>query len=393
MGDEPHYRQFASRMRGSHHRGMHRRNFLQVAASIAARGNAGTGGPQYRIVSRFASAAKPGMPGPYPGQVVRVHSEKSLDDATERVHPVAVHEMMSRGMRSLTGLKNDRDAWARFFDAKDVVGIKVNCSGAPNIMSTPEVVSDIVANLAALDIPPKNIYIYERFLDQLRSVHYERYVPAGVNIVAVENPRGSLLGYDPNTYVEVDFFGEEDTRSNMARLVTERFTKIINVPNIKDHGAAGVTGCLKNIAYGDFSNVARSHHREKTNTLTFIGTLASVEPLRSKTVLQVMDGLKGVWHGGPFAPERRFRFYPRQMMFGTDPVAIDHLELDFVEAKRKAEGALSIYDRSTANISFSDRLDPRINHYIREPGHIEYASKLGLGVYDLPHIHVTEIDL
>ena len=43
------------------------------------------------------------------------------------------------------------------------------------------------------------------------------------------------------------------------RLVSERFTKIINVPNMKDHGAPGVTGCLKNIAYGNFSNVARSH--------------------------------------------------------------------------------------------------------------------------------------
>ena len=81
--------------------------------------------------------------------------------------------------------------------------------------------------------------------------------------------------YDPNTYVETNFFGEDDTRSNMIRLVTERFTKIINVPNMKDHGAAGVTGCLKNIAYGDFSNVARSHNREKTNTLSFIGTLAN----------------------------------------------------------------------------------------------------------------------
>ena len=79
------------------------------------------------------------------------------------------------------------------------------------------------------------------------------------------------------------FFGEEDTRSNLARPVSERFTKIINVPNMKDHGAAGVTGCLKNIAYGSFSNVARSHSGSQTNTYSFIGTLASVEPLRSRT--------------------------------------------------------------------------------------------------------------
>ena len=84
-------------------------------------------------------------------------------------------------------------------------------------------------------------------------------------------------------------------------MVTEQFTKIINVPNMKDHGASGVTGCLKNIAYGEFNNVARSHYKSQTETLTFIGTLAHVEPLRSRTVLQIMDGLRGVWHAGPFS--------------------------------------------------------------------------------------------
>src|SRR6202023_2189431 len=107
-------------------------------------------------------------------------------------------------------------------------------------------------------------YIYERFLDQLTSAHYERFVPEGVQILAVENPRGSIAGYDPSVYVEVTFFDEDDTRSNLIRLVTERFTKIINVPNVKEHQAAGVTGCLKNIAYGNFSNVGRSPLREKT---------------------------------------------------------------------------------------------------------------------------------
>jgi hypothetical protein len=371
---------------------MRRRTFLQMAAATTARA-AIDSAPAYKVVTQFKPSPHLGMPGPYPGKVVRLHAANSIDETTERVNEPALREMMSRGMCSLTGEKTERDAWGRFFDSKDVVGIKVNCSGAPNIMSTPEVVGRVVANLTALGVPPKNIYIYERFLDQLTSVHYERYVPEGVNIIAVETPRGSLLGYDPATYVEVDFFGEDDTRSNMVRLVTERFTKIINVPNMKDHGAAGVTGCLKNIAYGNFSNVARSHFREKTNTLTFIGTLASTEPLRSKTVLQVMDGLRGVWHGGPFSQDRRFRFYPKQMMFGTDPVAIDHLELDFIEAKRKAEGALSVFDRSMDHINYRRSLDPKVNRYIREPGHIEYAGKLGLGVYELSQIHVTDIEI
>jgi len=376
---------------------MYRREFLQAAAAapVALAAELHQDVPKYRVVSRFQPVAHPGMPGPYGGKVVRVHAEKCIDEKSEKVDVPTVREMMAQGMQGLTGDADTRDSWARFFTVADVVGIKVNCSGAPGIMSTPEVVGEIVRNLGTLDVKPEQIWIYERFKNQVDSAHYDRYVPAGVHIWTAENDRGSILSYDPNTYVDVNFFGEEDTRSNLIRLVSERFTKIINVPNMKDHGAAGVTGCLKNIAYGDFSNVARSHSGYKTNTYSFIGTLAGVEPLRSRTVLQIMDGLRGVWHGGPFSPDRKFRFYPKQMMFGTDPVAIDRLLLDVIDDKRKAEHSVSVWDRSMTNVKSGYGYDdnPSINRFIREPGHIEYASALGLGIYDVHKIQARKIEL
>jgi uncharacterized protein (DUF362 family) len=226
----------------------------------------------------------------------------------------------------------------------------------------------------------------------MRTVNYEKYVPQGVNIWAAETSRGSILGYDPHTYVETSFFGEDDTRSNLSRIVSEKLTKIVNVPNLKEHQASGVTGCLKNIAYGNFSNVARSHRAEKTNTLTFIGTLAATEPVRSRVVLNIMDGLRGVWHAGPFSEREKFRFYPKQLMFGTDPVAMDHTLIHIIEDKRKAEGAVSIFDRGREHLN-ADNSNPNFNHYIREPGHVEYAGKLGLGVYDDSKIKLKVIDL
>jgi uncharacterized protein (DUF362 family) len=291
----------------------------------------------------------------------------------------------------MTGDTRDEDAWSRFITPQDVVGIKVNCSGAPRICSAPEVVAGIAENLVAIGVPAKQIYVYERFENQLVSVGYPKYLPEGVNIWAAEGNRGSILGYDPRTYVETSFFGEEDTRSNLSRLVSEKLTKIINVPNMKEHQAAGVTGCLKNIAYGNFSNVDRSHRFEVTNTATFIGTLASTEPVHSRVVLNIMDGLRGVWHAGPFSQNPRFRFYPKQMMFGTDPVAMDHKLIEVIEAKRKAEGAVSIFDRSREHLGQNS--DPNRNHYIREPGHIEYAGGKGLGVFDNAKIQLKVIDL
>src|SRR5262249_182871 len=157
-------------------------------------------------------------------------------------------------------------------------------------------------------------------------------------------------------------------------------TKIINVPNTKEHQASGVTGCLKNIAYGNFSNVARSHQYEKTNTLTFIGTLASTEPVRSRVVLNVMDGIRGVWQAGPFSEVPRLRVEPKEVWVGSDPVGMDHQLIDLIEAKRKSENARSIFDRSREQLG--DNRDPNKNHFIREPGHVEYAGKLGLGVFD-----------
>ena len=358
-----------------------------------------SGLPALRVVSSYSPAATPGMPGPYPGRVASVSSDRCVDTATGRADDEVVREMMARGMRTLTGASTTSGAWRRFFEPSDVVGIKVNCGGYPFCVSAYEIVAEAVRQLTGIGVPVSQIYVYERFQNQLDEVNYAPRLPPGVQIVAAERANRNVdnSGYDPATYLEADLFGEEDTRSNMMRLVSRRLTKIINIPNMKDHGATGVTGCLKNIAYGSFSNVARTHHRGKSHTYSFVGTLASVEPLRSRTVLQIMDGLRGVWHAGPFARTRRYVFYPKRVLFGTDPVAIDRLLLDIIDDERKAHGAISIYDRSPQYLKVDDGAardaDPNVNIIIREPGHVEYAAKLGLGVADLARIQVQDVEV
>jgi Domain of unknown function (DUF362) len=352
--------------------------------------------PVYKIVGAPPASPNAGMPGRFPAQVASVHSPRALDESNEKIDPAAVKQMMDRGMTALTGKQRLQDAWRDFFDPGDVVGLKLNCVGYPGVYSSPEVVAETVRNLNSLGIPPDRIYLYDRFQSQLASPNYPAYLPPGIHLVGAEVNRGDNRNYDPDLYVEVDFFGEDDTRSNMMRVVSQTVTKIINIPNMKDHGSAGVTGCLKNIAYGSFSNVARSHRGAKTNTYSFIGTLAAVQPLRAKTVLHIMDGIKAVWHGGPFSREKRFRFYPKQMMFGTDPVAIDRLLLDIIDNQRKAEGVISIWDRSPQYLRGRAAYqpdDPNQNVNIREPGHVEYASKLGLGTYDSKKIRLRKLEV
>jgi len=378
---------------------MHRRSFVRLltATSFLRDSQPRSELPALRVVSKYRRSATPGMPGPYPGLVVAVRSDRCIDASTGAANDEVVRDMMARGMRALTGASTTAEAWRRFFEPSDVVGIKVNCGGYPHCVSAYEIVADVVRQLVGVGVPLSHIYVYERFQSQMDEVNYAPHLPAGVQIVAAEhaNQNTDNSGYDPATYLEADFFGEEDTRSNLMRLVSRLLTKIINIPNMKDHGATGVTGCLKNIAYGSFSNVARTHQRGTSHTYSVVGALAAMEPLRSRTVLQIMDGLRGVWHGGPFARTTRYVFYPRQIMFGTDPVAIDRLLLDIIENERRARGVISIWDRSPGSLKMDDTrardADPNVNIIIREPGHVEYASTLGLGVYDRARTTVKEL--
>ena len=373
---------------------MNRRNFLAGAASIPALTALDNSKriPEYRVVTKYKAEPQSGMPGPYPGMVVTVHSPKCIDAQTEKVDVPSVKEMIARGMTTLTGDQDPRDSWARFFNDQDFVGIKINCSGAPGAMSMPDVVAEIVRNLIAVGVKPTRIVIHERGGGQILLARYEQFVPQGVRIESAN----TWLGYDPDVYVEANFFGEDDTRSYLIRMVSEQFTKIINVPNMKDHSASGVTGCLKNLGYGTFNNVARSHRSPFSFTDPLIGVMCSVEPLRSKAVLHIMDGMRQVWHGGPLTQVQEFIYQAGILFFGTDPVAMDTVELDAIEKKRREEGVPSLWEHNAESITTNGMEfyhNPRKNLFYRRPGHIASAGSLGLGVADLKRIDHGQIRL
>ena len=176
--------------------------------------------------------------------------------------------------------------------------------------------------------------MYDRYAYEMDIGSYQALVPMGVRVTGVQEHKLDVSGYDPNVFCEANFFGEWETRSYMASIVSSGVSKIINVPTMKDHSAAGVTGCLKNLAYGTFNNVDRSHRQPFSFTDPLIGIMCSVEPLRSKAVLHIMDGTRMVWHGGPLTQNPNFIFPAGLIMVGTDPVAMDTIELEKIEAKR-----------------------------------------------------------
>ena len=332
------------------------------------------------------------MPGLYPGRVVEIADERSI--VGNRISQPIIRQMLEQGMRELTGEQSVREAWVKFIEPQDIVGIKINPSGAPACCSSPEIVREIVTAVQSVGVPARNIVVYDRYAYEMDIGSYQALVPPGIRVVGIQGDKLDASGYDADVFCEATFFGEWETRSYMASIVSTGVTKIINVPTMKDHSAAGVTGCLKNLGYGTFNNVARSHRSPFSFTDPLIGVMCSVEPLRSKAVLHVMDGMRMVWHGGPLTQNQDFIYQAGLMMVGTDPVAMDTIELEKIEAKRCKEGAPSVWSREPKSITengFEFYQNAAKNLFYRQPHHIAAAGKLGLGISDLKQIDQRSI--
>ena len=328
-----------------------------------------------------------GMPGLFPGRVVELRDPKAI--VRNRVAQPIVHGMLERAMRELTGEKSAQAAWAKFVEPHDIVGIKINPSGAPACCSSPEILREIIASVQSVGVPARNILVYDRYSYEMDIGSYQTLLPPGVRILGIQEAFAGGAGYESNVYCDVNFFGEWETRSYMASVVAHEVTKIINVPTMKDHSASGVTGALKNLAYGTFNNVARTHRAPYSFTNPLIGMMCTVEPLRSKAVLHIMDGMRMVWHGGPLTQVQEFIDQPGILLVATDPVALDVIELEAIETKRREKGAPSLWQHDPKSITENNdefHHDAAKNLFFRQPGHVAAAGKLGLGVADLKQI-------
>ena len=84
------------------------------------------------------------------------------------------------------------------------------------------------------------------------------------------------------------------------------------------------------------------------------------------------------------------------MLVSTDPVAMDTVELEILDKKRREEGAPSVWEHKASSITKNNRefyTDASKNLFYRQPGHIAAAGKLGLGVTDLKAIERRTVEM
>lgn len=353
-----------------------------VASMLTGRGLAGqvtvTGGAKGELT----------LPGPFPGRVIEAYHAGSVVDGLVQREPV--RQMVARGMQELAGATDATEAWRRFFEPGDVVGVKVNPIGAPRAMSSHELVHEVVAGLKSAGVPAKDIIIFTRYRRPFERAGYLEHLPEGVrtNCAAedYDNVQLDIAGYDPDVFREIDLVSaryhdprdERTRRSHLCLTVSRKVNKVINLPVLKDHGAAGVTLALKNLSHGLVNNVQRSHSSASTNACdTFIPAIVSMPEIRSKVVLHILDATNAVYQGGPSAPKES-TWSHRTLYFGTDPVAMDRIGWEVIDAKRKSVGLPVVAEARLGQPQ--DDAGRRTNSY-RQPQHIEIAAALGLGVY------------
>lgn len=344
-------------------------------------------------VSSKTASTKLAMPGLYRGRVIAVENPASIVSGQFQREPI--RQMIRQGMAGLTGTDGGADAWRQFFEPGDVVGIKVNPVGQPHVISSPEVLREIIAGLNSAGIKPKEIVVYDRYRQQFLRAGFDKWLPEGVRTSYAaqdyEEIQQAIEGYDPDHYMDMaltrpgyDVSNLTARRSYAAQFITKQVNKLINLPVLKDHQSAGVTLALKNMSHGLVNNVSRSHSTITANACgSFIPAVVSLPVIRNKAVLHILDGVKGLYHGGPGA-RPQFVWEHRTIYFATDPVALDRIGWKAIDEKRLAVGMKRIAD---------DKPDKFSTFLNRQPEHIEIAGALGLGEWDEKKIDLRRINL
>ncbi len=119
----------------------------------------------------------------------------------------------------------------------------------------------------------------------------------------------------------------------------------------------------KNLGYGSICNTGRLHKplffHVNTEVLAF-------PCLRDKVVLNIVDGIKGQYDGGPDAVPK-FIYDLNTLFFSTDPFAVDAVCHQSLLEKRLAMGV-------------------KVNRHPMFSEYLRYAQRLGLGIGEVSQI-------
>ena len=332
-----------------------RRQFLAGAATAAG----GLLGLAPGVAARRRHPS--GTAGPGSGsRVVHVHSSQATawDYTTgwfgEFVSQPEVNKMVNRGLMALTGTTSRAAAWQALIPGYvpgERVAIKANLNNAWSLADSDNIidaliepVNSVVRGLVERGVAESDICVF----DAVRSIPHR--FRNGCDFPAVQfsgadwNPQGFSA-------TETAAFSHPSVPDQPISQVLVGATYLINVPIMKKHSHAYVTLSFKN-HFGSIQTCGDLHGPTFPDDGLYSAAYNPLVELyqnphfAGKTVLTIGDGLYASRGNQSTRPEPWITFgneAPNSLFFATDPVAVDCVMYDFLEAEAGVPAAAGDY--------------------------------------------------
>ncbi len=336
--------------------------------------------PKEEAKPEAPKAAEPVQEKKFPmnerGKLTQVTHPGATTNVT-KVNDEVVATMVAEALKKFTGEADAVKAIGRFIKKDDVVGIKINTLGSPYSAVNPGTAFALAELCHKLGIPKGKIYIYDQYGSRMKKARFKP-LREGSKDPSDDFPVHfhETMGYE----AEKTEHGGKNKHNGEARgsqfpKLLAKLTAVINVCCPKDHDLTGVTGALKNVAYGNIERVPIFHCKPECNPVCVHDGICNVaqiykhEQLGGKVRVIVCDALRVLYQGGP--QDNSNRVANNAILVGTDPVAMDTAILKMVNDYRSEKGLKPVeQDRGGR----------------RAPRFIASAAKLGLGEADLAKI-------
>ena len=257
-----------------------------------------------------------------PGEVVQA-TRPSVVRSRDDVDGAAAVLLMDEALMAFTGRRDPVAALAEYVVPEDVVGLKVNALASPGHPFLPALAWRLAEHLMTLGIPPYNIIIYDQYGDRMAKGGYKYRDREGHVRVLYHRRVG---------YLRKSVHFDEVRALRWSKVLTST-TAVLNLCVPKDHDLSGITGALKNMAFGNIDRVPEFHkviHRA-------IPWMYGQPEIRDRARLCICDATRVLYEGGPQdKPATRVPY--GAVLVAEDPVAMDWAVLDLVNEARVRAG-------------------------------------------------------
>jgi len=384
-----------------------RRQFLRTTAA------AGAALLVDRWPLRHSLAAPRAVP---PHRVVHAHSLGATywDYATgwygDYVSQAVVDAMTDRGLMALTNTNTLADAWGALlpaYTAGQKVAIKINtnnasCSVSDNdIDPLPQPINSVIRGLKTIGVSESNIYVY----DVSNGMHQSAMPDRLVNKIAALYPGVKYDAYASgcSAPLHLGYSATEKIHFTVPAgkpLISDRplcnvlvdADYLINMPIMKKHGMAGVTLGFKN-HFGSLEHCDYVHWTvtlyDDTYTKNYSGLvdIYNNTHIKDKTVLTIGDALYGARITNMDEVPSRWPSFdnhsPNSLFFSIDPVAIDSVMVDFLDAeggvRKGSDDYLAL--AAASGLGVFERWDASRHYHIIDYQRIEVALNLPEQLY------------